>query len=161
MITNEIIIKKSRFITHLYNLDNADEVKTIIENLKKEYTGVFYDRYILGLWKSAEGVIYPQFAENPDVFVSETTPDEIAFASIGVDFGGNKSAHAFVCTGFTASMQDMVVLDEFYLKETISPKQLEDCFVSFVSKCKSRISCPSVPPSISNLQTPEVFTPKS
>lgn len=118
--------------------DNIFLDRAYIENLKKEYTGVFYDRYILGLWKSAEGVIYPQFAENPDVFVSETTPDEIAFASIGVDFGGNKSAHAFVCTGFTASMQDMVVLDEFYLKETISPKQLEDCFVSFVSKCKSR-----------------------
>lgn len=37
MITNEIIIKKSRFITYLYNLDNVDEIKTIIEDLKKEH----------------------------------------------------------------------------------------------------------------------------
>lgn len=37
MITNEIIIKKSKFITYLYNLDNVDEIKTIIEDLKKEH----------------------------------------------------------------------------------------------------------------------------
>lgn len=118
--------------------DNIFLDRSYVENLKKEYTGVFYDRYILGLWKAAEGVIYPQFAENCEGFIEEVSPEEIAFASIGVDFGGNKSAHAFVCTGFTASMEKVVVLDEFYLKETISPKQLEDCFVSFVSKCKSR-----------------------
>jgi uncharacterized YigZ family protein len=37
MIENEIIIKKSRFITKLYEIDNVDDVKNIIENLKKEY----------------------------------------------------------------------------------------------------------------------------
>lgn len=34
-----------------------------VANLKKEYTGVFYDRFILGLWVVAEGVIYPEAAE--------------------------------------------------------------------------------------------------
>lgn len=37
MYENEIIIKKSRFITKLYNIDNVDEVNNILENLKKEY----------------------------------------------------------------------------------------------------------------------------
>lgn len=34
-----------------------------VANLKKEYTGVFYDRFILGLWAVAEGLIYPEAAE--------------------------------------------------------------------------------------------------
>jgi len=34
-----------------------------VANLKKEYTGVFYDRFILGLWVVAEGLIYPEAAE--------------------------------------------------------------------------------------------------
>lgn len=41
--------------------DNVFLGKEYIENLKKEYTGIFYDRYILGLWRAAEGVIYDMF----------------------------------------------------------------------------------------------------
>lgn len=37
MIENEIIIKKSRFITKLYNIDNVNDVENIINELKKEY----------------------------------------------------------------------------------------------------------------------------
>lgn len=36
-IENEIIIKKSRFITKLYYLDNVEKVQSIIDNLKKEH----------------------------------------------------------------------------------------------------------------------------
>lgn len=32
-----------------------------VRQLKREYTGVFYDRFILGLWKVAEGLVYPMF----------------------------------------------------------------------------------------------------
>ncbi len=35
--TNEIEIKKSRFISYYYNLDSIDEVKEIITTLKKEH----------------------------------------------------------------------------------------------------------------------------
>ena len=38
--------------------DNIFLGREYVEALKKEYTGVFYDRFILGLWKAAEGVIY-------------------------------------------------------------------------------------------------------
>ena len=131
---DELDILKMKFLID----DNIFLDTAYKENLKKEYTGVFYDRYILGLWKAAEGVVYTEFAQNTDSYLLDVNHDDIAFASIGVDFGGNKSAHAFVCTGFTPSMHDIVVLDEFYLKETISPKQLEDYFVNFVLKCKSR-----------------------
>ena len=37
MITNEFEIKKSRFITYLYNLDNIDEVDDIIKKIKDEH----------------------------------------------------------------------------------------------------------------------------
>ena len=37
MIENEIIIKKSKFIAKLYNINNEDEVKNILDELKKEY----------------------------------------------------------------------------------------------------------------------------
>ena len=37
MLENEIIIKKSKFITKLYKIDNVEEVNSILDNLKKEY----------------------------------------------------------------------------------------------------------------------------
>ena len=72
-------------------------------NLKKEYAGtVFYDRYILGLWKRAEGAIYPMFADNPSAYeIEKAELPDFRYITVGVDFGGNKSAYAFVATGLT------------------------------------------------------------
>lgn len=118
--------------------DNEFLLDEYVENLKKEYTGVYYDRFIKGEWKAAEGVIYKQFADNPEEFVIDTPPSGISFATIGVDFGGNKSAHAFVLNGFTRDFKEVVTLDEFYVKEKISPAELEECFCNFVRKAKSK-----------------------
>ncbi len=43
--------------------DNPYLDPVYVENLKREYTGVFYDRFISGLWVVAEGLIYPEAAE--------------------------------------------------------------------------------------------------
>jgi len=117
--------------------DNPYLSKEYVEALKNEYTGVFYERFIKGEWKAAEGVIYPEFADNPENFLKDKA-DEISFATIGVDFGGNKSAHAFVCLGFTKGFKSCVVLDEFYLKEQISPERLAKEFISFCKRQKEK-----------------------
>lgn len=118
--------------------DNPFLPKEYIKSLKKEYTGVFYDRFIRGMWVAAEGCVYPEFANTPERYIMKRTPSDISFATIGVDFGGNRSAHAFVCVGFTKRMQKAVVLDEFYLKKQISPKELERAFIHFVKRQKKR-----------------------
>lgn len=43
--------------------DNIFLSKRFVENLKKEYTGVFYERFIRGAWVNAEGLVYPNFSE--------------------------------------------------------------------------------------------------
>lgn len=51
--------------THLHFLleDNPILTEQMIERTKAMYSGVFYDRYIRGLWVLAEGLIYPMFNE--------------------------------------------------------------------------------------------------
>lgn len=58
-------IKKAKEHNILYlhftmddNLSLAPEIKARYESM---YTGVFYRRYILGLWVKAEGLVYPMF----------------------------------------------------------------------------------------------------
>lgn len=41
--------------------DNTTLPKDYVENIKKEYTGVFYARFINGEWVLAEGIIYPMY----------------------------------------------------------------------------------------------------
>jgi len=65
--------------------DNTTLEPEYLENIKREYTGVFYDRYILGKWSVAEGLIYPEF--NRAVHVVEAPPGACMKHYISMDYG--------------------------------------------------------------------------
>lgn len=123
-----------------YSIDDNPFLDPVfVANLKREYTGtVLYDRYILGLWVAAEGVIYKLFADHPERFIVDDLPDQkIRHCVIGVDFGGGTSAHAFTCTGFTTGGA-IVTLDDYREKQALDPAKLERDFVDFVKRCQLR-----------------------
>ena len=60
------------------------------------------------------------------------------YCNIGFDFGGNDSAHAGICTGFSKRLQKVVILDEYYRKEIISPLQLENDICDFIRRCQAK-----------------------
>lgn len=77
---------KERKILYLHftmddNLTLADAIK---ERYIKQYVGVFFDRYIRGLWVLAEGLIYPMFN---DSCISETAPREYTEYLVSMDYG--------------------------------------------------------------------------
>ncbi len=95
--------------------DNPYLPKVFVDSLCKEYEdSIYYDRYILGLWKRAEGAIYKKFADRPDKFLKsikiEKDKQEIDRIIVGVDFGGNQSGHSFVATGFDRNLKTVCVL---------------------------------------------------
>lgn len=53
--------------------DNPFLDERVKEEMKKEHTGVYYDRFILGNWVLAEGLIFPNFA---DAFASLPKDEE-------------------------------------------------------------------------------------
>lgn len=118
--------------------DNTTLDPEYVANIKREYVGVFHDRFILGLWKTAEGAIYKDFADNTEKYLLDTVPNDIIYAIIGMDFGGNGSAHAIICTGFSKGLQKVVILDEYYCKEVITPTQLENDVCDFIRRCQSK-----------------------
>lgn len=120
---------------HFLLEDNPSLSRRIIDRYKSTYSGIFYDRYVLGKWVAAEGAIYRLFADNPARFIVHDIP-RINRAVLGVDFGGGTSAHAFVCTGFTPR-GGIVVLDEYREKSALTPEKLARDFVDFVRRCQS------------------------
>jgi PBSX family phage terminase large subunit len=119
-----------------YTLDDNPMLPAAFrEALKKEYAGtVLYDRYILGLWVAAEGAIYLPFANDPQKHIITEAPKNIASAFIGVDFGGNGSAHAFACVGFTYRFREMILLDEWFHKGELTPQKLEAAYIEFANR---------------------------
>ncbi len=115
--------------------DNEMIPKEIIASMKKEYTGVFYDRFILGKWVQAEGLIYSRFANDKSRYIIEKFPiHELQSIHIGVDYGASKSKTAFVTIGFTRSYETLVVLDEFVPLGINSPEKLYENFLNFYRK---------------------------
>lgn len=62
--------------------------------LKREYTGVFYRRFILGEWCAAEGAIYPMF--DPDKHIADVLPRMVAHW-VGVDYGHSNPTVFLLC----------------------------------------------------------------
>lgn len=121
--------------------DNPFLDPEVAANIKKEYAGtVFYDRFVKGLWVNAEGLVYRNFADNPKRYIIDSLDGlDLAFATIGVDFGGGKSAHAFNCTAFTRGMKEIITVHDFRRKDAATPDTIYRDFDLFLKECRLRL----------------------
>lgn len=124
--------------------DNLSLSEAVKERYRGMYTGVFFKRYILGEWKSADGVIYRQFADDPERFILDEVPADIIIGTMGLDFGGNGSAHAGCLVGITRGYRSIVILDEYYRKEVIDPGTLTDDVCGFVQRSQAQVRATSI-----------------
>lgn len=100
--------------------DNPFLPPAFVENLKKEYAGtVFYDRYILGKWTLAEGLIYPMF--NDSCIVDELP--ETGEYYISCDYG---TLNPFSAGLWCVNSGRAVRVDEYYYSGRDKQYQLTD-----------------------------------
>ena len=82
-------IKKADEKNALHLRFTMDDNLTLSEETKKRYqsmySGTFYERYILGLWVAAEGLIYPMFSKALHVVQAE--PRHYSKYYVSVDYG--------------------------------------------------------------------------
>jgi PBSX family phage terminase large subunit len=64
--------------------DNLNLDPAYVEALKKEYTGLWYKRFILGLWVLAEGAIYDMW---DDARFVRPAPEDLQRFIVAVDYG--------------------------------------------------------------------------
>ena len=115
--------------------DNPFLAKEVLQNLETEYKGtVFFDRYILGDWKAAEGTIYMLFADKTQDFLVDRIKEELAIVTIGVDYGAGKSKIKFVASGITYNFRKVYVLDEMDLSGVYDPEQIYEKFIEFYKR---------------------------
>lgn len=122
---------KNALYLHFTMEDNPSLTEEIKARYRNMYSGVFYQRYILGLWSRAEGLIYTKYADNPENYLIDKLPNDIIIINVGIDFGGTKSAHTFVATAFTRGMKKVIPLEARRVEEELSPETLDAKFVDF------------------------------
>ena len=83
----------------------ADNLSISDKKLKRilstyERGTVWYERDILGRRKNAQGIVFPNFATNPDKWIidKDKLPQRFRYCEVGFDIGGNGSAYAMTCT---------------------------------------------------------------
>lgn len=122
--------------------DNVFLPKKYVESLKNEFCGVFYDRFILGKWVAAEGRVYESFSAANIISSKELgrriSENRLITAVVGVDYGGNGSASAFVLVGADAGFKNLYVLAEHYDKRNRSAESLISSFAEFAEREKKR-----------------------
>ncbi|MEA5145550.1 MAG: terminase family protein [Candidatus Limiplasma sp.] len=130
-----------------YTIDDNTFLKPeFVSNIKAEYLAAgnaYYQRYILGKWATADGSVYRLFSDEPARFIVTRdwlTGHPLSTVTIGVDFGGTGSGHAFSCTGVERGLTGLVSLAEWYHNpkrsgRTLDPHQIEAAFVDFARMC--------------------------
>jgi len=120
-----------------YNIrDNPSLSEKYIENLSKEYQGLWYKRYIEGKWVLADGAVY-DFFDN-DIHVIPMARSEATFYLCGIDYGTTNPC-VFVLIGYNSgSYPNMWLEKEYYYDSKKELKQKSDYeyakdFIDFAS----------------------------
>lgn len=56
--------EKNALYLHFTMRENPSLTKEMLKRYERLYTGVFYERFVLGKWVAAEGLVYPMFGES-------------------------------------------------------------------------------------------------
>ena len=117
--------------------DNKFLPKEFVKQIKKEYTGVLYQRYILGNWVNAEGCIYK--LNNYNIIDNNSIPfGKIEFVSVGIDIGGNKSKTTFVTTAIGKNYSNVIVLNSIKLDGEQTTERIIEEFKNIVKENKEK-----------------------
>lgn len=102
--------------------DNPFLSPDFVAALKREYTGVWYDRYIEGKWVLADGIIYDMFDQQ--IHVIDSVPEQIEKYYVSADYGTtNPTAFGLYGIGKSGTVYKV---KEYYWDPAVKGKQKTD-----------------------------------
>lgn len=127
---------------HFDMADNPFLSKSYIENISKNYVGLWYKRFVLGLWCMASGIIYDFFDEQENVLSKIPEAD---YYDIGIDYGtGNPTVFLLFGNSLQITNPHIWAEREYYYDSRIHQRQktdreYADDFYYFVGKYSSSL----------------------
>lgn len=134
-------VEKNLIYLHFLMTDNLSLSKENIKRYERDFMGVFYDRFVKGLWVRAEGAIYTMFDKERHVGLPEPkTKEEVRELTyidfgIGIDVGG-RDATVYTLWGFTRGYRQAHVISSWYHKQakgqTVSYDDYSNSFFKWI-----------------------------
>ncbi|UCR89257.1 PBSX family phage terminase large subunit [Mycetocola spongiae] len=93
--------------------DNPSLDAEYVADMKVQFAGVFYDRFIRGLWTNAEGAVYNSWDEKKHMIRWQDMPPIARVLALGADYGTTNTTAALLL-GITAEERPrLVLMDEW------------------------------------------------
>ena len=108
---------------HFEMTDNPSLSQKTLERYQSMYSGVFYDRYIRGLWVAAEGLVYPMFEQSRHVLEEE--PETEGDYYVSCDYGV-QNPNVFLLWRREKGSKRWICLKEDYYSGREEKRQLTD-----------------------------------
>lgn len=123
--TDYILCAKDKRILHLHFTldDNLTLSQKAKDKARRMFSGVFFKRYILGLWVVAEGAIFDMFDEDRHIVDESKLPSMIKYW-VGVDYGTG-SVTCFWLLGL-GSDNRLYFVDRWRWDAKLKQRQLSD-----------------------------------
>jgi PBSX family phage terminase large subunit len=98
---------------HFTMLDNPSLPHWYVEQMKRSFAGVFYDRMIRGIWTNAAGAVYSMWDPERHIIPFEQMPRIARVLADGIDFGVS-NASAALRVGVTREEKPrLILMDEW------------------------------------------------
>lgn len=109
---------------HFVLADNPSLTAEYIASITREYTGLWYRRYILGEWCAAEGAVYDGWDPDRHVVAWDKLPAMTRMLGVGVDYGTtNPSTGLLLGLGVD---HRLYLVDEWRVDPATSHARLDD-----------------------------------
>lgn len=120
--------------------DNPFLTPQTIQDIERDYRGtVYFDRYVLGLPKRAEGLVFSDFADNTERYMCEKS-DVIGkpwlWCDIGFDIGGNNSAYAMTCSAMARNGVVYVLKSRKKQAQDLPMEDVARFALDFIAECE-------------------------
>ena len=124
-LKKDFLIDNSDVRSWQFTLDDNPQLTDYEKDyLKRQYKGIWYQRYIEGKWVQAQGAIYDFF--DPKLHVIDFAPAQAQYYLAGVDYGTTNPC-AFVLLGVNKSKYpNMWVEDLYYFDSKVAQRQKTD-----------------------------------
>ena len=122
---NELDLFVNKFVID----DNTFLDKKYVEQIKKEYTGVFYERFILGNFVTAQGLVYPMFSKEKHLTTQMLQDGQFY---ISIDYG---IVNPFAAGLWCVNDKQAVMIDEYYYQNKEQPRTDEEHYEQILKLC--------------------------
>lgn len=116
---------KNALYLHFSMEDNPSLSEKTLEKYRRQYSGVFYERYVLGKWVLSEGIVYDMFSREKHVVPAGKLPETVGPYYVSSDYG-IQNANVFLLWRRVAGTNKWLCMKESYYSGREEKRQKAD-----------------------------------